>query len=431
MMLSELFKSINTNDYIVEAVNINKDYLQKLSIQNELDFKEAKNITNLFMNELQYGVSISPSVKDKFANLLTCINIKSKLSFINDELLYKLHDGIMTNNNLLSIILQKTNSDTEPEQFNNIIDELVHKAKSSYSLSTKDLIIWERVKVYKDFGNYRWVYAVDENGNISEYMPSRITAVTMNHCGNEPSARDGDEYWELRDESNHAYLTVILNNGLIQEAKSYGNETSRYVNEIYKYVEWFYKSDIVKGVGHRYDYGYGTDKNFGVFTIASVDPEFLNWCKTHKPALLGKTERAVIKYKKYDVNELTNMYLNNPNMFGKNHWAVYLMSIGGKENLPLTEDDIIYKLIKPHKLTLEVFSNADIELLTEKIQRAYIKFYVSKSLKTLIEITKQVNSFNIAYSIVQFLYAKNKVKTYLLLMSLPERKLKFYKDFLH
>lgn len=106
-MLSELFKSINTNDYIVEAVNINKDYLQKLSIQNELDFKEAKNITNLFMNELQYGVSISQSVKDKFANLLTCINIKSKLSFINDELLYKLHDGIMTNNNLVSIILQK------------------------------------------------------------------------------------------------------------------------------------------------------------------------------------------------------------------------------------------------------------------------------------------------------------------------------------
>lgn len=32
MMLSELFKSINMNDYIVEAVNINKDYLQKLSI---------------------------------------------------------------------------------------------------------------------------------------------------------------------------------------------------------------------------------------------------------------------------------------------------------------------------------------------------------------------------------------------------------------
>lgn len=431
MMLSELFKSINMNDYIVEAVNINKDYLQKLSIQNELDFKEAKNITNLFMNELQYGVSISPSVKDKFANILTCINIKSKLSFINDELLHKLHDGIMTNNNLVSIILQKTNSDTEPEQFNNIIDELVRKAKSSYSLSTKDLIIWERVKVYKDFGNYRWVYAVDENGNISEYMPSRITAVTMNHCGNEPSAQDGDEYWELRDESNHAYLTVILNNGLIQEAKSYGNKTSRYINEIYKYVEWFYKSDIVKGVGHRYDYGYGTDKNFGVFTIASVDPEFLNWCKTHKPALLGKTEQAIIKYKKYDVNELTNMYLNNPNMFGKNHWTVYLASIGGKENLPLTEDDIIYKLIKPHKLTLEVFSNADIELLTEKIQRAFIKFDGSKSLKTLIEITKQVNSFNIAHSIIQFLYAKNKLKTHILLMSLPERKLKFYKDFLH
>ena len=125
------------------------------------------------------------------------------------------------------------------------------------------------------------------------------------------------------------------------------------------------------------------------------------------------------------------MYLNNPSLFGKNHWTVYLTSIGGKENLPLTEDDIIYKLIKPHKLTLEVFSNADIELLTEKIQRAYIKFYVSKSLNTLIEITKQVNSFNIAYSIVQFLYAKNKLKTHLLLMSLPERKLKFYKDFLH
>lgn len=42
MILSELVNSLNINDYIVEAVNINKDYLQKLSIQNEIDFKEAK-----------------------------------------------------------------------------------------------------------------------------------------------------------------------------------------------------------------------------------------------------------------------------------------------------------------------------------------------------------------------------------------------------
>lgn len=30
MILSELVNSLNINDYIVEAVNINKDYLQKL-----------------------------------------------------------------------------------------------------------------------------------------------------------------------------------------------------------------------------------------------------------------------------------------------------------------------------------------------------------------------------------------------------------------
>lgn len=430
MRLSEILGSINTYDYIFEATNINKDYLQKLSIQNELDFIEAKNITNSFMNELQKGVRISSNVKDKFANILTCINIKSKLSFIDNELLHKLHDGIMINNNLVSIILQKTNSDTEPEQFKNIIDELVRKAKSSYNLSTEDLRIWERVKVYKDFGHYRWVYAVDEHGNISGYLPTRITVVTMNHCGNEPSHTKGDEYWELRDESNRAYLTVILNNGLIQEAKSYGNKSSNYVKEIYKYVEWFYKSDVVKGVGRRYDYGYATHKNFSVSLISTVDPEFLNWCKKNKPALLGNTEKAIVKYKKYDVNKITNMYLTDPDKFGENHWTVYLASIGGKENLPLTEYDIIYKLIKPNKLKLEVFSNADVELLTDKIQRAFVKFHGQKALLTLLDIAKQVNSFNIAYSIVQFLYTKNKVKTQILLASLPERKQKFYKVFL-
>lgn len=430
MRLAEAIKILNINNYIVEAVNINKDYLQKLAVQYKLDFNQAKTITNNFISELQQGITIPQNIKDKFANILTCINIKAELKFINDELLHKLHDGIINNSNLISMILQKVNSDTTPEQFSGIVDELIHKAKSVYKLSSEDLAIWERVKVYKDFGNYRWVYAIDKNGKIVGYLPSRITAVTMNHCGNEPSNQSGDEYWELRDASNRAYLTVIINDGLIQEAKSYGNKTSMFVKEIYKYVEWFYKSDIIKGVGHRYDNGYATDKNFGVNTISAVDPEFINWCKENKPALLGESEKAIIKFRNYSVDELTEMFIDDPNKFGKNNWSIYLAAIGGKEKLPLSEDDIIHKLIEPKKLPLANFSNADVELLAPKIQRAYVKFYGIDALTRLFDITKQVNSFNIDYNIVQFLFTKNQLKANMLIHTLPERKQKLYKDFI-
>lgn len=430
MKLTEAIKILKSNNFIVEAVNINKDYLQKLAAQYKLDFNQTKLITNNFIRELQQGITIPQNIKDKFANILTCINIKAELNFINDELLHKLHDGILNNSNLITLILQKANSDTTPEHFSSIVDELVHKVKSVYKLSSEDLAIWERVKVYKDFGNYRWVYAVDETGHIVGYLPSRITAVTMNHCGNEPSNVIGDEYWELRDNSNKAYLTVILNKGLIQEAKSYGNKTSMFVKEIYKYVEWFYKSNIVKGVGNKYDYGYATDKNFGASTIASVDPEFITWCKENKPALLGEPEKAIIKFRNYSVDELTEMFIDDPSKFGKNNWSIYLAAIGGKEKLPLSEDDIIHKLIEPKKLSLSNFSNADVELLTQRIQRAYVKFYGINALTGLFDIAKQVNSFNIDYNIIQFLFTKNQFKANMLMHMLPERKQKLYKDFI-
>ena len=306
------FKKVSVNNFKeyfekqTVATNINKDYLQKVCIDCRIDFNVIRNSITTFIDELNKGVNINNKIVDKFKNFITLMYIKSNMQLFNDNFMNKLHDLIIIKPDTPNLILQKFNSLSKVKDFEGYINEQLMKETTGYTgLSSEDLKIWERVKIYKDFGEFRWVYAVDEKGKIVSYLPSRITAKTMNHCGNEPSKQPGDEYWELRDSNNKAYLTVILNNGLIQEAKSYGNQNSKYTSVIIKYVEWFYKSEKVKGVGYRYDNGYATDKNFSVSTITVYDPSFMKWCEENKPKLRGNNEKLIIKYSKMDPKKLT------------------------------------------------------------------------------------------------------------------------------
>ena len=413
-------------EMILAAVNINKDYLEKCCTEKGFDFSKVKKDSREFVEHLAKGVAIPPKIIDKFTNVLTLMNIKSDLKLLDRKFSDELHDAIVLNKDIPNLVVQKINSDAEPRDLKQFIEMQTKKNKSAFSLPPEDLEIWERVKVYKDFGNYRWVYAVDKNGKIVGFIPSRITSKTMNHCGNEPSKQSGDEYWELRDKDNKAYLTVILNKGEIQEAKSYGNQNNRMAADIVKYVEWFYKSDKVKGVGWRYDNGYATDKNFSVSTIASYDKDFMKWCEEHKPDLIGKNEKLICKYSKEDPKKLTEKYLKNPKAFGDNNWCIYLAAVGGKDKLPLSEDDIIQKLIFTKKLPLEVFGNADVALLSDRIQRAYVKTYGKEAFDTLFDIMKQVNAFYVDKPIIKLLLDRNPMVGRMLIEELPERKKKHY-----
>jgi len=424
---------------LLEAVNINKDFLQRLCAANGLDFATVRNVARTFVEELSKGVTIPPSQKDRLSNLLAMLQAKSGGTLLGKDLLDRMHDAIVFKRELPGIILQKCNSDSTPEDFGRIIDGVMSQKKSGYhGLSPEDLEVWNRVKVYHEFPDgFRWVYAVNEKGNPVGFIPTRITVKTMNHCGNEPSNNSGDEYWELRDADGKAYLTVILNDGLIEEAKSYGNQNNVHIDQILPYVEWFYKSDAVKGVDsernggryRRYDAGYASDKNFTVSLISSKDPSFMQWCQENKPGLIGDTEALIIKYSKMDPRKVTEQYLADPGSFGMNNWTVYLASVGGKEHLPLSEDDIIQKLIMPGKLPLSVFANADISLITPKIQAAYVSRNGLSDLSTFIYIMQNVNQFYMARGIYKFMLA-NGLDTLAngFLRQLPPRKLKYYTE---
>ena len=424
---------------LLEAVNINKDFLQRLCAGAGRDVRTVRNDARAFVEELGKGVTIPPSQKDKLVNILAMFNAKSGGHMLDKELMDKMHDAIVFKKEVPGIILQKCNSDSTPDDLRQIIDGVMSQKKSAYSgISPEDLDTWNRVKVYHEFPDgFKWVYAVDRNGDHVGYMPSRITGKTMNHCGNEPSCQEGDEYWELRDADGKAYLTVILNDGMIEEAKSYGNQNNVYVDQILPYVEWFYKSDAVKGVDNRsnggryrrYDDGYASDKNFGVFLISSKDPSFMNWCTKNKPALLGDTEKLIIKYSKMDPAKVTEMYLKNPESFGDNNWTVYLAAIGGKEKLPLSEADIISQLIMPGKLPLAVFANADISLITPKIQAAYVSRNGLSDLATFIYLMQNVNQFYMARGIYKFMLA-NGLESMAngFMQQIPQRKVKFYME---
>ena len=425
-----VYESLN----LLEAVNINKDFLIKEAGSPE-HFKEARDCVQGKWNAENMNAQLNQKAAQKVLNLLYLMEIR-KPGFTDTKKLHAIHD-LYIHNMLDTKFLNVVNSDTTPEQadqaLNNAVQHQVQQQKTYPDLSDEEEEIWNRVKVYHEFPDgFKWVYAVDSNGRIVSSIPSRVTSKTMNHCGNSPREGSDDQYWELRDADGKAYLTIILNkDGELEESKSWGNQVNKYRRQIQPYVKWFLM-DKVKGVGHRYDYGYSTHTNYGVKDFIGDDPEFINYVTEFKPALLGNTEEKILFWKGaveegvVTVDQLKEMYVSklsvskllddakfkeyksssrfkydkqgafySNSVFGSNRFEVLCASCG---ECPFTDAEL-KKYINSGDIELEEFVNYDIHLLTPEMQRAFVA-HDEDNYDTIIDLSEQVASFKVAEDLI-------------------------------
>ena len=426
---------------ILEATNINKDYLLRVAGSPE-KLADAKTKVNEAWANASLENIIPAKLNQKVLNFTYLMELLQP-GFVDAEYIAQIHD-LAIQRSLEQRFINKVNSDTVPEQAKAILysanADAVQAAKAYPGLSAEQERVWNRVKVYHEFPDgFRWVYAVDDNGCKIGYIPSEITAITMHHCGNEPSNQCGNEYWELRDSRGKAYLTIILNaDGGIEESKSWGNQLNKYTDMILPHVKWLLKDRQVTGVGDRYNVGYAPHMNFGVKDFIGKDDEFVDYVVENKPQLIGKAEARVLFLKGaidsgvLSVQDLKNAYSEGMNIydledmvpalseykekarfklpddekgcsdssiFGYNSFAVLCAACGGN---PFTKEELI-SLILEDKIRLEVFASYDVHLLTDDIQVAFIKANATHNFNVLQEIAAQVANFRIAPSIIDVL----------------------------
>ena len=412
---------------IFEAVSINKDFLLREAGSPDALRGVKTRVADAWAAAHMEGVVRGGNLQQKLFNFLYLMEIR-RPGFVNNDVITKIHD-ISIHGSLEQKFLSKVDSDTQPDAalaiLNQANESAVQAAKPYPSLKPSEEKIWNRVRVYHEFPDgFKWVYAINADGTVSSYMPSSITAKTMNHCGNEPSKRAGDEYWELRDSQGKAYLTVILGSGgKIEESKSWGNQPNKYRQMILPYVKWLLKDKKVTGVGHRYNHGYATHMNFGVKDFIGDDPEFIDYVLENKEELIGDSESRILfwqdalkdgyvtvdnlkdAYKSKmslrkmmstipalnDYAETAKFRIPDESVFGYNSFAVICAACSGN---PFTEDEL-KEMIADGTLTLEVFANYNIRHLTPEIQTAFVKANPG-NLQKLIEISNQVASFKVA-----------------------------------
>lgn len=422
---------------LLEAVNINKDYLVKEAGSPE-KFAEAKAAVQSKWKADNMDAQLNQKAAQKVLNVLYLMEIR-KPGFTDQGKLHSIHD-LYLHNMLDTKFLNAVNSDSTPEQadlaLQNAVEHQVQQQKVYPGLTADEEKIWNRVKVYHEFPDgFRWVYAVDDKGKIASHIPSSITGKTMNHCGNTPRANSDDQYWELRDSEGKAYLTIILNNeGKLEESKSWGNQVSKYRRQIQPYVKWFLM-DRVKGVGPRYDYGYSTHTNYGVKDFIGDDPEFIDYVTEFKPELLGNTEEKILFWKgaldegivtkaqmkqmfvdKLDIDallkkgnfkEYTKMSkfkydksgsYHSSNVFGSNRFEVLCAACGG---CPFNDTEL-KRYIKKEDIGLEEFVNYDIHLLTPEMQHAFVQADTDNFDK-IVNLAEQVASFKVDDNLVDTL----------------------------
>lgn len=427
---------------ILEATNINKNYLLGVAGSPE-KLDEVKNRVNEAWENASLSNIIPAKLNQKLLNFTYLMELL-QTGFTDGEYIAQIH-GLAIHRSLEQRFINKVNSDTEPEKAKAILysanADAVQAAKAYPDLTPEQERVWNRVKVYHEFPDgFRWVYAVDDNGCKIGYMPSSITAITMHHCGNQPSNQSGNEYWELRDARGKAYLTVILNaDGGIEESKSWGNQLNKYTDMIRPHVKWLLKDRQVTGVGDRYNVGYAPDKNFGVKDFVGKDDEFVDYVVENKPQLIGKAEARVLFLKGaidsgvLSVQDLKNAYTEGMticdleemapalseyedrarfklptdekgcsvgSIFGYNSFAVLCAACGGN---PFTKEELI-SLILNGKISLEVFANYDVHLLTDDIQAAFVKANPTHNLNVLQEIAAQVASFTVSPKTIDALF---------------------------
>lgn len=429
---------------IFEATNINKAYLIQQA-GGEDRFRTARDTVMEKWNRQGMGQIIrNQNQAQKAINFLVLMEIRSP-GFLDDATLGAIHD-LATQNSLEQRFLGKVDSDTSADDAARLLTgaaEGAARATKVYpDLTPEEEEIWNRVKTYHEFETgFKWVYAVDASGKVARSIPSSITYKTMHHCGNAPHgyAGEGDQYYELRDSTGRAYLTVILDrDDCISESKSFGNQPNRNPELIKPYVKWFLRDKKVKGVGRRYDYGYAPDKNFGVKDFGD-DPEFIEEIRDTKPRLLGRTERLMMILKaaigegivtpkelatiyimsagpKYDaeylgkVQSLVQFINSHPlgegvikdsnygriNLFGPNGFAVMCGACG---ECPFTEDEIVEHAVKGN-IELREFANYNVRLLTDRVQAAFVKA-ADYNFYTLNEIASQVGTFSVSPSVMK------------------------------
>lgn len=427
---------------LLEAQNINKDFLKREadSTGDPNRFQVSKHRVQLLWAQEDMTTQIGEKNAQKVLNFLYLMEIRQP-GFVTEDRLHAIHD-LFIHNLLDTKFLSKVNSDTLPNQAAELLSQAVeHKVQSDKpypNLTPEEETIWNRVKVYHEFPDgFKWVYAVNENGAISSYMPSYITAKTMHHCGNTPDRNSDNQYWELRDAKGKAYLTVILSpDGKIEESKSWGNQPNKYRKLIQPYVKWLLKNKVT-GVGHRYDYGYATHNNFGVKDFMGDDPEFIEYVSENKPELFGNTEKRILFWQGavqegvLTVDDLKRIYkngwsidqvLNNftgmptyknaskfsnwgeerryygssSNAFGQNPFDVICAACG---ECPFNEDEL-KELIASRKISLEEFANYDIHLLTPEMQKAFVRTE-PYNLERLMNIAAEVASFEVDPEIIE------------------------------
>ena len=416
---------------LVEATNINKQYLVQQAGSPE-GFKEARERVRAAWDSAQMGNIVKGNLLQKLVNFLCLMEIRNP-GFTTGERLAAIHD-LAVHNSLEQRFVSKVNSDTGPEDAARLLGDAAARAERAASaypdLTPEEEKVWNRVKVYHEFPDgFRWVYAVDASGKVCGHIPSSITGKTMHHCGNEPSDRPGNEYWELRDSNNKAYLTVILDGeGRIEESKSWGNQVNKHRREILPYVKWFLKDQKVTGVGDRYNFGYATHMNFGVKDFIGDDPEFVQYVLDNKPELIGNAESRILFWKGAleegvltvddlkkifeDGVSMSDIMRNIPGMsgyagrsrfgveadrfesgtsaFGSNAFAVLCAVCDGN---PFSAEET-ERLISEKKISLEAFANYDIKLLTPEMQVAFVKADGSNR-HTLVKLSNEIASFNV------------------------------------
>lgn len=418
---------------LVEATNINKDFLVKEAGSPEALATAKQSVNAEWAHDEMDGIVRNQNVRQKVLNILYLMEIR-KPGFTTPDILKGIHD-LAIHNSLEQRFLSKVNSDTLPDQAAGLLSDAneaaVQSAKPYPALTPAEEEVWNRVKVYHEFPDgFRWVYAVNAAGKIATHMPSSITAKTMHHCGNQPSANSDNQYWELRDASGKAYLTVILNGeGRIEESKSWGNQPNKYRRQILPYVKWFLMDRKVTGVGRRYDYGYSTHTNFGVKDFIGEDNEFVEYVLDNKPDLLGNTEKRTLFWKTaidegiVSVDTVKSLYADRctvrdlaervpglddyrktarfnldegtVSLFGENPFEVVCAACGG---CPYDSDEL-KGLIADGTVSLEEFANYDIKLLTPEIQKAFVQARprgYRNNLDILMDIAAQVASFSVS-----------------------------------
>ena len=432
---------------LMEACNINKDFLVREAGSPE-SFAEAKGRVQALWKQETMDAQLNQKAAQKVLNLLYLMEIRQP-GFTTADKLHRIHDLALAN--LLDTkFLNMVSSDTTPGEADSLLADAEERKERNDKLypdlTAEDERIWNRVKVYHEFPDgFKWVYAVDDLGHVVGYMPSRITAKTMHHCGNEPSNRAGNEYWELRGPDGRAYLTVILDGeGRIEESKSWGNQVNKYRTMIQPYVKWFLMNRAT-GVGTRYNYGYATGMNYGVKDFIAEDPGFVEYVIENKPELIGNSEGRILFWKGaledgvLDVDGIKRMYAQGVtfndldgaiseysgrarfgkyitgdpkedldtirrnrwgdiSVFGQNGFSIVCSACGG---CPFSRNEL-YQLIESGRLKLEEFANYDIKLLDDDMQRVFVAAKPS-SYDQLVTISSQVATFHISEGLVDSL----------------------------